>query len=190
MSFLRGAALYPSFTRSAGVTLCADYTVAEFRGPGMHHRFDDSPDDYEMDMDQRTRMLGRGGRIILLGDGTEILTGQSSDHDGDIDMEDRVTEVEDDSSEDRDEEAMQRNIQAQKNGQEERQERGETPAPAGTNVSQKVKDGIQRLADSKPEDLLTKGVADSISSSDKIAPPQSKAGSGADAHKDEDSKTK
>lgn len=45
-----------------------------------------------MDMDQRTRFLGGGrggGRIILLGDGTEILTTSGHDDDGDIDMEDR-----------------------------------------------------------------------------------------------------
>ncbi|KAK5116719.1 hypothetical protein LTR62_007393 [Meristemomyces frigidus] len=66
---------------------------AEFRGPGRHHSFDDSPsDEYDMDMDQRTRMLGRGngGRVILLGDGTENHTGgPSSDDDGDVDMQDR-----------------------------------------------------------------------------------------------------
>lgn len=43
----------------------------------MHHQFDDSPDDYDMDMDQRTRSIGnsgRSGRTILLGNGTEVLT--------------------------------------------------------------------------------------------------------------------
>lgn len=58
-----------------------------------------------MDMDQRTRILGRGsntnslngGRVILLGDGTEILTGADAandedEDDGDVDMEDRGDE--------------------------------------------------------------------------------------------------
>lgn len=41
----------------------------------MHHRIDDSPDDIDMDLDQRFRPNnGMGGRIILLGDGTEIST--------------------------------------------------------------------------------------------------------------------
>lgn len=41
----------------------------------MHHRIDDSPDDIDMDLDQRFRPnSGQGGRIILLGDGTEIST--------------------------------------------------------------------------------------------------------------------
>lgn len=42
----------------------------------MRHQFDhDSPDEYELDLDHRTRGFGgRNGRIILLGDGTEVLT--------------------------------------------------------------------------------------------------------------------
>lgn len=54
---------------------CAPPEYAEFRGPGVHHRIDDSPDDIDMDLDQRFRPNnGMGGRIILLGDGTEIST--------------------------------------------------------------------------------------------------------------------
>ena len=49
--------------------------VAEFRGPGVRHQFDESSDDYELDLEHRTRSFGgRSGRIILLGDGTEVLT--------------------------------------------------------------------------------------------------------------------
>lgn len=48
---------------------------AEFRGPGVRQSYDESGDDYELDLDQRTRnMGGRSGKIILLGDGTEMLT--------------------------------------------------------------------------------------------------------------------
>ncbi len=47
------------------------FTLAEFRGPGRSRRRHDSPDDYDMDGDQRTRTIG--GRVILLGDGTETL---------------------------------------------------------------------------------------------------------------------
>jgi protein phosphatase 2C family protein 2/3 len=54
---------------------CAPPEYAEFRGPGVHHRVDDSPDDIDMDLDSRFRPNnGQGGRIILLGDGTEIST--------------------------------------------------------------------------------------------------------------------
>lgn len=59
----------------------------------MHHRFDDSSDDYDLDLDQRTRSLGRGGlggagRAILLSDGREAGF-LDHDVDGDIDMEDQ-----------------------------------------------------------------------------------------------------
>ena len=54
--------------------------IAEFRGPGVRHRYDDSGDDFELDMDQRNRGFGGRGRIILLGDGTEVLTDGADDH--------------------------------------------------------------------------------------------------------------
>ena len=50
-------------------------TLAEFRGPGTRRQWYDSPDDYDMDMDHRTRTIGgRAERVILLGDGTEVLS--------------------------------------------------------------------------------------------------------------------
>ena len=53
-------------------------SVAEFRGPGVRHQFDqDSPDDYELDVPRYRG--GRNGRIILLGDGTEVLTDSTDD---------------------------------------------------------------------------------------------------------------
>ncbi|OBT63965.1 hypothetical protein VE03_05987 [Pseudogymnoascus sp. 23342-1-I1] len=67
--------------------------TAEFRGPGVHHNFDDSDSGYDMDMDQRSRNIVAGskkGRIILLGDGSEILTGAD-----DADMIDNEEEEED-----------------------------------------------------------------------------------------------
>ncbi|KAK5715736.1 Protein phosphatase 2C 2, partial [Elasticomyces elasticus] len=51
---------------------------AEFRDRG-NRRFAEAPDDYEVDLD-RTREFGvRSGRIILLGDGTEVIPDQSED---------------------------------------------------------------------------------------------------------------
>lgn len=50
---------------------------AEFRGPGVHHHYDDSDGGYELDMENKSRNYGVGGykgRIIFLGDGTEVLT--------------------------------------------------------------------------------------------------------------------
>ncbi|ORY11083.1 phosphatase 2C-domain-containing protein [Clohesyomyces aquaticus] len=72
------------------------YRVAEFRGPGVHHRVDDSADDIDMDLDHRFRPNnGMGGRIILLGDGTEISTeaadAEMFDHDDeDKDLDSQV----------------------------------------------------------------------------------------------------
>lgn len=67
--------------------------IAEFRGPGIHHNFDDSDSGYDMDPYQRPRDIisgGKKGRIILLGDGSEILTGPE-----DTDMIDHEEEDED-----------------------------------------------------------------------------------------------
>ncbi|KAF2280560.1 protein phosphatase 2C [Westerdykella ornata] len=54
---------------------CAPPEYAEFRGPGVHHRTDDSADDLDMEFDHRFRPgngNGMGSRIILLGDGSDI----------------------------------------------------------------------------------------------------------------------
>ena len=49
--------------------------TAEFRGPGMRQNIEDSGDDYDLDMDHRNHGVGgRSGRIILLGDGREVVT--------------------------------------------------------------------------------------------------------------------
>ncbi|KAK5127545.1 Protein phosphatase 2C 2 [Meristemomyces frigidus] len=111
---------------------CAPPEYAEFRGPGRHHRFDDSPDYDDMDMDQRTRMLGRGSgsRVIVLGDGTEIHTGP--DDDGDVDMEDsgETEELED---KDLEEQVKKGQADAKKDADgpaEDRTSREETPGPS------------------------------------------------------------
>ncbi|KAM0432410.1 hypothetical protein ACHAPT_004954 [Fusarium lateritium] len=57
---------------------CAPPEYAEFRGPGVHHNFEDSDSGYELDPENKGgRSFGVGGyrgRIIFLGDGTEVLT--------------------------------------------------------------------------------------------------------------------
>lgn len=120
----------------------------------MHHRFDDSPDYDDMDMDQRTRMLGRGGRIILLGDGTEILTGRGDDDD--VDMDERGDTEEDSDTKDLEELLRNKNstvsigdYSPDANGTD-RSERGETPAPTSSDVSKKVDESKQRQASADP----------------------------------------
>lgn len=107
-------------------------SAAEFRGPGSHHNFDDS-DEYDVDMDQRTRFIGgRANRIILLGDGTEMRIGGTEDDD-DIDMEDRGEAEEE---EEKDLEEQVRRGQQEANGasgrssEQDRSSREETPGPA------------------------------------------------------------
>lgn len=53
--------------------------AAEFRGPGVHHNWEDSDSGYELDADSGSKgksfgVGGYRGRIIFLGDGTEVLT--------------------------------------------------------------------------------------------------------------------
>ncbi|KAF2745732.1 PP2C-domain-containing protein [Sporormia fimetaria CBS 119925] len=72
---------------------CAPPEYAEFRGPGVHHRNDDSADDIDMELDHRFRPgNGMGGRIILLGDGTEIHTDAPDSEMFDQDDEDKDLE--------------------------------------------------------------------------------------------------
>lgn len=122
---------------------------SEFRGSGTHHHFDDSPDDYDIDMDQRTRFIGgRQGRIILLGDGTEISVGGIGD-DEDVDMEDRG-EAEEAEDKDLDEQVQSdaAKSEAATNGETNRSKREETPAPAqagkDTEPAEKVDEAKQQ----------------------------------------------
>lgn len=83
------------------VNRCADqlFVSAEFRGPGVHHNYEDSDSGYEMDADNRGKTFGVGGsrgRIIFLGDGTEVLTGSDDTEmfdnaDEDKDLESQVS---------------------------------------------------------------------------------------------------
>lgn len=94
--------------------------VAEFRGPGVRHQSErDSPDEYELDLDNRSRGYGgKNGRIILLGDGTEVLT----------DSDD--AEMFDHSEEDKDtENQVKKGMQGSNDEDAMRSEREGTPAP-------------------------------------------------------------
>ena len=59
----------------------------------MRRQYEDTDDDFDRDMDQRTRGVGgRSGRIILLGDGTEVLTDSDEQEMFDHDEEDKDLE--------------------------------------------------------------------------------------------------
>jgi len=92
--------------------------AAEFRGPGVHHRIDDSPDDIDMDLDARFRPSNsNGGRIILLGDGTEI-----SNEAPDSDMFDHDDEDKD----------LESQVDKYKSEEKKVSEREGTPGPEST----------------------------------------------------------
>lgn len=88
-----------------------------------------------MDMDQRTRILSSGHRVIVLGDGTEITTlpNFNRNDDGDIDMDDRgeAEEAEDD-------EQVPRGSQAGSKENGTRSERESTPEPSAAAKSDSV----------------------------------------------------
>lgn len=91
----------------------------------MRQNFEDSGDDYDLDLDRRNRGVGgRSGRIILLGDGTEVLT--DSDE----------TEMFDHEEEDKDL-ASQVSKSQMKLDDESRGEREETPGPESQSDSER-----------------------------------------------------
>ncbi|KAH0533977.1 hypothetical protein FGG08_007414 [Glutinoglossum americanum] len=94
---------------------------SELRGPVTQSYRDDSPDDFDHELDHRMRDLGRPqGRIIILGDGTEVMT----------DSDD--TEMFDHDEEDKDLESQV--IRAPTNSEQNRSEREGTPGPNATHV--------------------------------------------------------
>lgn len=107
--------------------------IAEFRGPGVHHRYDDSPEDLDMDIENSSSEYNNGprtyadlrrnggGRIILLGNGSDWSTSASGSADDEDDSE----------MFDNDDEDADVDNQVQKGGKSEKEQaaREETPAP-------------------------------------------------------------
>jgi protein phosphatase 2C family protein 2/3 len=81
---------HPTYT-----TILIVSVVAEMRGPGKRGGFsDDSPDEFDDDDENRVQVIRtaiRGGRIIMLGDGTEV----STDSDATFDDEELNNEKDD-----------------------------------------------------------------------------------------------
>lgn len=87
---------------SCNCTLAYDcFLVAEFRGPGVHHNYEDSDSGYEVEGENKGKSFGVGGsrgRIIFLGDGTEVLTDSDDTEmfdnaDEDKDLESQVSKT-------------------------------------------------------------------------------------------------
>ncbi|KAI4251330.1 MAG: hypothetical protein LQ352_004919 [Teloschistes flavicans] len=84
---------------SKGDGPCAPPEFAEMRAPGQrgHNRTEDSSDDYDVDLDKQGSGFGsRAGRIILLGNGNEVITDSDEqevfDHeDDDRDLENQIS---------------------------------------------------------------------------------------------------
>ncbi|KAK2065240.1 protein phosphatase 2C [Colletotrichum caudatum] len=130
---------------AAGDGPCAPPEYAEFRGPGVHHNFDDSDSGYDVDVENKGKPFGIGGykgRIIFLGDGTEVLT----------DSDD--TEMFDNAEEDKDLES-----QVSKTSSATSKD-GETADKSETKPAQESKAGADKAKEeSKP--VATSEVADS-----------------------------
>jgi len=151
---------------------CAPPEYAEFRGPGIHHRFDDSPDDYDMDMDQRTRDFGHPGsssRIILLGNGTESNTDHAHDDDGDVDMEDsgEADELEEKDLEEQVRKGQVDNTKgsSSKAPNGERSQREETPGPQEQSI-----EATTTVEEVNPTPEQVKSPPPTASGTDKVTP--------------------
>lgn len=110
----------------------------------MHHGAfgHESPDDYDMDLDQRARMLSsRGGRVILLGDGSDYIDDPTEDSD--------MFDQSDD--EEKDLESQVRKDQPD-SADSERTLREETPGPEAAGGSSR-KSAADALATDQVEDV-------------------------------------
>ncbi len=136
-SRIRYAFLEPGHLETTSLTFLGG--PAEFRGPGVHHNFDDSDSGYDVE-DNRSKPFGIGGykgRIIFLGDGTEVLT--DSD---DVDMFENSEEDKDLAS------------QVSKNSSSEEDDGSDGPPPKAP--SPPPRGTKKEVSPTKPEDTTTK----------------------------------
>ncbi|PKY00904.1 protein phosphatase 2C [Aspergillus campestris IBT 28561] len=107
--------------------------AAEFRGPGIRNQFEENPDDYDMENDRARGFSVRSGRIILLGDGTELVPEQNDE------------ELFDQTDEDRD---MSNQVDRQ-SPDSTRNEREGTPGPQSKNNPASKSEGASASASSE-----------------------------------------
>ncbi|KAL9606070.1 MAG: hypothetical protein Q9179_000750 [Wetmoreana sp. 5 TL-2023] len=107
---------------SKGDGPCAPPEFAEVRAPGQRgrNRLEDSGDDYDLELDKQSSGFGgRSGRIILLGNGTEVLT--DSDEQEVFDHEDDDRDLEN--------QVRKHDAKASKGSADLRKQREDTPEP-------------------------------------------------------------
>ena len=137
-------------------------STAEFRGPGMRQNFEDSGDDYDLDVNHRNHGVGgRSGRIILLGNGTEVLT--DSDETEMFDHEEENKDL-----------ASQVGKSQTKPDDANRGGREETPGPEshGTSESQQTPDSMEQNPFDTPSSTTSEmsSVTDTAKASFKTIP--------------------
>lgn len=139
-----------SQTRIQRISENLTVSLAEFRGPGTRQQYDqDSPDDFDLDI--RRGKGGRNGRIILLGDGTEVLT----DNTDDADMFDHSMDDEND-----DDTHVKKEGGSNSDTESTRTEREDTPGPQSETDSDAQKT-YERLGNvSRGPDTTIKAVND------------------------------
>ncbi|KAK4237456.1 phosphatase 2C-domain-containing protein [Achaetomium macrosporum] len=130
---------------------CAPPEYAEFRGPGVHHNFDDSDSGYDVEDQKQGKSFGIAGykgRIIFLGDGTEVLT----------DSDD--TEMFDNSEEDKDLASQVSKSTSQEGSSEAGGDDKAAAADAGSSTSQQQQAETKVVGDNKSDEKKGDGDVD------------------------------
>ncbi|KAM0524019.1 hypothetical protein ACHAPE_001274 [Trichoderma viride] len=117
---------------------CAPPEYAEFRGPGVHHNYEDSDSGYDLDQESggKFSLSGNRGRIIFLGDGTEVLTGADD------------TEMFDNADEDKD---LPSQISKNPKESEAKEDSESKPAPASASAPVETKQDEKASEDLKKD---------------------------------------
>lgn len=129
----------------------------------MHHNLDDSDSGYDVDMENKSRTFGIGGykgRIIFLGDGTEVLT----------DSDD--TEMFDNSEEDKD---LASQVSKNSSGEEAEMSQPPPRAPSPPPRAKKQEDKSQTKTDDASKPTAAETVAEAVKEESKDAKPEAAA---------------
>lgn len=131
----------------------------------MHHNFDDSDSGYDVDMENKSKTFGIGGykgRIIFLGDGTEVLT----------DSDD--TEMFDNSEEDKD---LASQVSKSSSGESESRLPPRAPSPPPRTPKKQEDNPQAKPSDSTPNNtsIATEKVAEAVKEEPKEAKPEAAA---------------